>query len=303
MVKFFLLFLPLFLFAVDYDCIVVGSSPTSLFEALYQACLGQRVLVVEQAAECGGSWKSISVCGVPHADMGCHTFGASLEVKQFLETYAGCTMVSEGSSFYPSHGCYELIHNLEQLLEKSGATLLLNSRLEAVRADEKNHIAEAAIEGQRVTASKIFVTSGADLGDGSKTPFFHLYLLLADPTPQRFTYLHHPVDSACRAMNMTKFVGLEGSGRQLIAFQVLNESALSSSADFLAQLKQKQLVAPQASILQTETYTYEQISNISAHVNQFPFEFIPARYFGQISQLFPKWKEALRPWKEVMACP
>ncbi len=60
----------------DFDYIVVGSSPFSLFEAIYKRCLGNRVLVVEQGAECGGAWKSITICGVPHVDLGCHEFGA-----------------------------------------------------------------------------------------------------------------------------------------------------------------------------------------------------------------------------------
>ncbi len=324
--KYFWLF---FLFAgalcaeVDYDCIVVGTSPTSLFEAIYQTCLGKKVLVVEKATECGGAWKSITICGIEHADMGCHEFGNAERVKKFLEEYAGCTIVPNAPThhsvrdnwgFYPSRGCYELIHNLELLMQKLGTVLLLNSSLESVFIDHARKIAEVRVNGVHLTTSKIIVTNGAEIilenpecrnfsSSPKKTRYPHLYLLISDPTASRFTYINTPNDKASRAMNMTRFVGLEGSGMQLIVFQVHNETFLGYGEHFLYQLKLKQLVDSNAKILQTDQYIYEQAVFNQTSLNQFPFEFIATGHIGLIDNFLPKWKRVLRPWKEIMATP
>ena len=135
MLKIFVLLWAFCLYAADFDCIVVGSSPLSLFEALYKRLEGKSVLVVEQAPECGGAWKSVTVCGIPHVDLGCHEFGNNRKVKEFLESYAGCKMVEtldKKGEFYPSGGCFELIHNLERLLALSGVNLWLSHKLETL---------------------------------------------------------------------------------------------------------------------------------------------------------------------------
>ena len=87
-------------------------------EALYQAHTGKRVLILEQSGECGGAWKSISVCGIAHADLGCHQISTDPHLKQFMQDYMGCNMVSlddplgtlnkgAPNGFYPSQGCHE----------------------------------------------------------------------------------------------------------------------------------------------------------------------------------------------------
>ncbi|HSX03546.1 MAG TPA: hypothetical protein VLG76_02330 [Rhabdochlamydiaceae bacterium] len=307
---------------VDFDCIVVGTSPTSMFEAIYQTCSGKKVLVVEKAPECGGAWKSINICGIQHADMGCHEFGNAKEVKDFFETFAGCKLVhnapikleSKGGNwgFYPSGGCYELIHNLELLMKKLGTVLLLNSKLETVFLDTERKVAEVKINGNRLTTSKIIVTSGAEIHfenpeyrgiQPTITKYPHLYLLISDPTPSNFTYTNYSSEGASRAMNVSRFVGLEGSGMQLIAIQLHNEKYLACGERFLNDLKKQNLIDPGAKIIEVGHYIYEQSAchgQLGIKNNQL-FEFISTGHIGQINSFLPKWKQVMRPWKEVMA--
>lgn len=81
------------LFATHYDCIFVGTSPQSMFEALYQHALGKSVLILEECGCCGGAWQSVDVCGIAHADVGCHEIGNSQPIREFLEEYAGCSLL------------------------------------------------------------------------------------------------------------------------------------------------------------------------------------------------------------------
>lgn len=307
---------------VDYDCVVVGTSPTSMFEAIYQSSLGHRVLIVEQAHECGGAWKSIEICGVKNADMGCHEFGNAPAVKQFFREYAGCTLEENNPldkkgrknlGFYPAHGCYELIHNLQLLMKKLGAELLLNSRLETVFIDTTRKIAEVKINGKRYRTSKLFITNGAELkfenpeysqtmAHPSKTKYPHVYLLIADPTAPRFTYTNLTANGASRAMNLTHYVGLEDSGKQLIAIQVHSEDMFDSGEPFLTGLKNLDLVDKSAEIIRMDHYVYEQIhcSNPQNLHACSLIEFLTTGHISQISSYIPKWKQAMKPWKEVM---
>ncbi|HEX2579633.1 MAG TPA: FAD/NAD(P)-binding protein, partial [Rhabdochlamydiaceae bacterium] len=156
----------------DFDYIVVGSSPFSLFEAIYHRCLGHRVLLVEQSAEFGGAWKSITICGVPHVDLGCHEFGKDTRLSDFFEEYVGCAMVdaspemakpTPNREFYPSEGCYELTHNLQRLMLHHGVVFLLNSKLETAFVDLNREIVEVKINGMRYTTPKLIVTNNSDI--------------------------------------------------------------------------------------------------------------------------------------------
>ncbi len=108
------------LFGADFDCAIVGTSPVPLFEALYRHHSGERVLILEAAAECGGAWKSIDICGIAHADMGCHEISSSIDLNRFLEDYAGCSMISCHTNYYFSNGCFELINNLLKRIRAAG---------------------------------------------------------------------------------------------------------------------------------------------------------------------------------------
>lgn len=327
MQRLFLLFIfwttSLLALETDFDCLVVGTSPTSMFEALYQSALGKKVVVVEQASECGGAWKSIQICGIPHADMGCHEFGNAAPVKQFLEEYAGCKIIPnapifqkpEGNwGFYPSEGCYELINHLEFLMQHLGTVLLLNSKLESIFFDTNNRVVEATINGRRYLTSKIIVTNGADLNIENphlqmmkerphKIKYPHIYLLIGDPGESRFTYTSMNIEGASRAMNLTQFVGLEGSGMQLIAIQVQGEQYLNSGERIFNHFKRQNLLDQGAEILQIDHYIFEQtVCNFSKlqPLTGSLLEFLPTGHISLIGNYISKWKKAMKPWNEIV---
>ena len=191
----------LFCIEVDFDVVIVGSSPISLLEALYHHYTGKKVLILEAESECGGAWKSIGICGLYPVDLGCHTLGQDKQILQFLEEYVGCKMVSidnplqpfqlanSPNGFYPKGGCYEIVHNLLYLIKKTEITLLVNHKLESVFVHPDNTLAEITTQGMRLTTSKIVVTPHSDINVENSTSsklskpstrFHHIYMLIED---------------------------------------------------------------------------------------------------------------------------
>ena len=302
----------LYAITTDFDDVVVGTSPISMFEAIYRSCLGHKVLVVEQAQECGGAWKSITICGIEHVDMGCHEFGGNKKVGKFLEEYAGCKIFP--NALYPSHGCYELTHHLQLLMQKVGTILMLGSRVESVYVDTARHLVQVKVNGRRLTTKKMVVTHCSEISFENslstspvvRVKYPHIYLLVEDSTPVRFSYKHLSVQGVARAMNVTPFVGLEGSGMQLLAFQVYSDKYLQSADLCLNELKQMGLIDEKARILRQENYTYEQGSFNQAALYQIGpeaaamFDVLNTGHIANIGIYSEKWKKAMRPWKEVM---
>lgn len=305
----------------DFDYIVVGTTPIAMFEAIYRKCLGNNVLVVERASECGGAWKSISICGVDHADLGCHEFGTDNRIRSFLEEYAGCNMVTlsppnqrgRNTNYYPSKGCFELVHNLERLMEALDIPLMIESPLESVYIDKLNKKAIVNVAGNRFSTSKVLITQASEfalentLGDvPSKIPhrrkFPHVYLLINDATPARFSYIQPSISGVSRAMNLTDFVGLDGSGKQLITFQVHNEQSFQSGQKYINELKRLNLINSSAELIEMQNYVYEQ-SVLESRKGFIPgpfFELIDSSNFSNLTCHIEKWKKAMRPWKEIM---
>lgn|GEM_PF-1053999 len=314
----------------DFDYIVVGSSPFSLFEAIYKRCLGHRVLVVEQSAECGGAWKSLTICGVPHVDLGCHDFGKDIRLSDFFEEYVGCTMVdtspvttwamtkpAHNGGFYPSEGCYELTRNLQLLMEHYGVVLLLSSKLETVFVDLNREIVEVKINGMRFTTPKLIVTNNSDIvfenpelqNIPPRNPHssFHVGMLIEDPTPPRFTYKNFHTNGASRSTNYSCYSKeLQGTGNHLITIQVHGEKNMDNVPQFLEALKKQKLIDENAKLLQTENYIYKQVAfNQTALHKLGPkakemVEVINTSHIGNLVLSIDKWKNVMKPWKEVM---
>jgi hypothetical protein len=295
------------LFGVDYDCIIIGSSPICLFEALYQYGSGKKVLIVDESESCGGVWKSIEICGIENVDVGCHEIGNNKHLREFLEVYAGCQMVSTGTNdcFYFSKGCYELIHHLEEMIGKTTIDLLLNTRVTQARIDEK--CVWVQMGDQNISTDKVYLCGYSFLNIGTdaerqvqKSKYFHLYLLIADSTPPRFSYQNGGTPHVSRMMNLTRFVGLENTCRQLIVFQT-DESNLQSGEKFLSELKKSNLVDNSAYILKGEPYIYEQWpSNNLRGLNSIYFETLQTYDFRSMTHYFKKWKEVLKPYAEII---
>ncbi|HSX25693.1 MAG TPA: FAD/NAD(P)-binding protein [Chlamydiales bacterium] len=304
------------LFAVDFDCVVVGTSPFSLFEALYQAHSGKRVLILEEGNECGGAWKSITICGISHADLGCHQIGHDKPLQAFLEEYAGCHLVSlddplisftettkSSNGYYFSQGCFELIDHLLQLIQKTDILLLLNHKLEHVWIDPSQTFATLKANDKQLTTSKIITTPMSCFSIDNvpsrfnKSKHYHLYMLIQDPTPPRFGYQAGTSSGVSRLMNLTHFVGLTNTGRQLLVFQTHSEISLTQGTTFLDDLKKRELLDPSAYILTSESYIYEQ-GHGSQQKHSAIFETINTGHFQSLSNYIAKWKQVLKPFKE-----
>jgi hypothetical protein len=319
----FLILLQVSVFATDFDCVMIGSSPFSLFEALYQYHSGKKVLILEENAECGGAWKGVNVCGIMHADLGCHQIGHDATLKTFLEEYAGCKIVSMDNPLLPfepskspngwyfSHGCYELIENLLKLISMTDIVLLTEQKAENVVVDAAQKIATVKTKEKSYTTRKLIVTpmSCITLNPASspqnynKSKYFHLYMLIQDPTPPKFSYQGGIAAGVSRMMNLTHFVGLTETGRHLIVVQTHSEQALANGQVFLDALKKGKWLDASAYILKSEPYIYETgafhqglIAQIGA---QGIIELLQTGHFQTLSTYVPKWKQALKPINQV----
>lgn len=312
-------------YETDFDSVVVGTSPICMCEAIYKAKSGERVLVVERAAVCGGAWKSISICGIPHVDLGCHEFGGNRQVEQFLEDYLGCKMIRNAPQnqakgvaradwgAYPQNGCFELARNLEALALRSGVALMLNSNLESVYIDKARKIAEIKINGSRYSTRKIVVTAFSEIHiENVPNPpaprihkFPHLYLLIKDPTPTRFTYHQPSISGVTRVMNVTQFSNLEGTGMQIISLQVRDEKALNQGEKCFEELKRLGLIDKSAQLACVESYVYEQSNFDRTLITKAGpeaaviFEQLDTNHISNIGRYVEKWKKVLMPWKSL----
>jgi hypothetical protein len=322
--RFILLFLTVSLFSLDFDVVVVGSSPFSLFEALYQHHSGKRVLILEEAAECGGAWKAIYVCDVPNVDLGCHQIGQDMTLKAFLEEYAGCQIVAQDqpllpftsakspNGFYFSKGCYELIDHLLRLINATDIVLLTNTKLESVSLNLAEHTVLLHTQSRDYTAGKIIATPMSSFAIQPSTPtqnlnkssYYHLYLLLQDPTPPRFTYHGGIGSNTSRVMNLTHFVGLTDTGRHLIVVQTHSEASLTTPQIYLDSLKQHNLIDPSAYLLKSEPYIYQTGTLNQSLIQQLKaqslIEVIQTGHFQNLTSHIARWKQALKPYNEIV---
>jgi len=304
-------------FGADFDVVVVGTSPITLIEALYQSHSGKRVLILEEAPVCGGAWKSIDVCGVYPVDLGYHTLGRNKQMQTFLETYVGCRMVSldnppapfdsknSPNGFYPLQGCYEIIHNLLELIKRTNIVLLLEHALENITIHP--HASEALITSRamQITTSKIIIPTYCSFKTTntptvpSKTAYYHLYLLIDDPTPQRFSFRTGVLSGASRLMNLTYFAGLSGTSQQLIVIQTYGNNASFTAEGYVDALKNQGLLHESARLLKQETYVYEQgtfnaihqVPNSASIIQQ-----INTGHIEAMAQYISRWEKVLQPY-------
>ncbi len=311
---FLLLILPCLLFATDYDCVIVGTSPVSLLEALYQSADGKKVLILEKDAQCGGAWRSIDACGVAHVDMGCHHIGCSREVADFLKGL-GCKIVSlsePGMEYNPSNaplglyfsqGCYELISVLEKKIQNSSIELRVNCRLDNISFKDGWALIQSSSR-QLDRAKRIYYTNASYFSINGNwvaargTKYYHLYLLIADAGPVRCSY-RGGFSKVSRLMNVTSFSGLTASGLQLFVLQVYSEDDLKKSAVFMESLKSSDLISKSARLIREEPYIYEQ-NYCTGHTTSLTPE--QKAFFEHLdtSQLGNSIQRHLERWKSLM---
>jgi hypothetical protein len=301
-----ILFLAVFILtAAEYDCIIVSSSPVPLFEALYQRALGKKVLILEGSPSFGGAWQPISICGICRADLGCHTIGKNRELADFLEQYGGCTMISMNDGYYFSHGCHELIQNLLHLIESASIEIRADAQVESVKVEERE--VSVLTNGKTYTTQKLFITPHIFFqlnGAGSipkKAKFHHLYLLISDPTPSRFSY-SHGLPGSTRMMNISQFAQLN-PGEQLICIQTPRETSSEDGEAYLHALINKGFVDRAATLLCAEPYLYEQWPSRSLHFttqDKQYIEVLDSQFTTDMIKHLPKWKERLRTYHEIV---
>jgi len=302
----------------EYDVTVVGTSPICLLEALHHASLGKKVLLVEASNEWGGAWKSIEACGIPHVDLGCHRLGTDPQVREFFEKYIGCAFVclahptfsasahadcKEG--FYFSRGCYEMISCLKKRLEGYSNIFFKQQKLERVFVDKGLLEVRLVFEDGCLTTGKLILTPTSDIQldnplssenmQEGRHPFYHLYLLLHDPTSSRFTYIEGVTSGMTRAMNLTPFLKLE-EGVQLVVIQTHTEAQFQEGTRFLEAFQKKELLSPQARILSFDAYVYEQAHFNAPAVQELGGDFIEVldtSTFWGMTRYLDKWKQAI----------
>ena len=314
----------LFSTSPDFDVVVVGTSPFSLLEALYRFHLGDRVLILERSSQWGGAWQSLDVCGIPNADLGCHQIGHDPELRHFLEKWVGCKMVSldspesqMGNGYYFSEGSFELIDHLKKLIEKTEIVSLFNHRLESVNIDPFQPMATVNTNLKQFTTSKIVVPIYSDIKienhpfiplssqQGALSQFQHLYLLIEDPEPSRFTYYGSVGPEISRMMNLTNFVHLSNTGKQLIVFQYYGEETAETAHRFISYLQSQQFLSPTARLISVESHTYEQSYCNQELIEQTPnasalFDVLQTGHITNLSQYLSKWKVVLKPYNEAL---
>jgi len=302
----------------DYDVAVVGTSPVSMLEAVYHIGCHEKVLVIESDERCGGAWKSIDMCGIPHVDLGCHMIGSDLRLQEFLETYFDCHFVclehptQKADSqharcpygFYFSSGCGEFISHLERRV--ASQSHLLHRELKSIYIDVERDFVTLNLGDIHYTTKKLIVTPSAhfeveNLGFRNNPPkihsYFHLYFLIEDPSPFPFTYLYAGISGVSRVMNLTPFVQMPRQNLQLIVVQVTRERELNESAKFFAAFKTKGWISPQAELLKTETTIYTQFSSDVHQIKKIAgslIEVLDSSSFLVMLKYIDKWKSVLQ---------
>ena len=92
----------------------------------------------------------------------------------------------------------------------------------------------------------------------TKHPYYHLYMLVEDHTPSRFTYLNGIATGISRAMNLTPFLQMPRSDLQLIVIQTQGKKEYADAQKFLEEFKAKGFLAKDARIITVESYVYNQ---------------------------------------------
>jgi hypothetical protein len=314
---FFLLLCRGFLHAAnaEFDVAVVGTSPVSLLEAIYHIRCGEKVLIIEADERLGGAWKSIDICGVEHVDLGCHLIGSNPSLKAFLETQFGCRFVclehpTEMAisphercpiGYYFSRGCHELISQLLQTISQSHNALIVQKKLESVSIAQDRQSLELKMEGFETSAAKLFVTYASQfkVEQLSETElwythhdFYHLYLLIQEEGPARFTYLNSIANGMQRAMNLTPFVSMPQPNTHLIVIQTYGRENLGEMQSFMEAFKANGYLSQQAQILTSDVYYYRQASCNLSYFQKYAgplVEVLDSSSFAGISRYLDKW--------------
>ncbi len=68
----------------EFDFVLIGSGPVSIFEAVYLSKLGKKVLIIDKANTIGGSWAPISFAGIRNIENAVHYLWNDKRCCEFL---------------------------------------------------------------------------------------------------------------------------------------------------------------------------------------------------------------------------
>jgi hypothetical protein len=267
------------------------------------------VLVLEKNCCFGGAWQTIDICGLRQVDLGCHLIGIKQELADFFAMYGGCQIVplntpneTKNNGFYFAGGCRELNEKLQERLKAAAIDIRYHHFVESAEIDRgQGHVILNTAEEQ-FTASRVFVTAYTHFGkeaEMKKNKYYHLYLLIHDPTPPRFSY-RTGIPHTTRLMNATPYVDLEHTGRQLIILQLHSEEETRNEAFHLNHLKELDLVDKSAYIVNSEAFCFEQWQAPKQQSffkdNPHYFEYLNTNTLIHMAKYIDRWKEVLQPY-------
>ena len=77
-----------------YDCILIGSGPVNLIEAMFLSKQGKKVLVLEQSEYVGGAWGKVPLKeGFPDFQLGCHIWDVEPKAFKFISEFLDMELV------------------------------------------------------------------------------------------------------------------------------------------------------------------------------------------------------------------
>ena len=77
-----------------YDCILIGSGPVNLIEAMFLYKKGKKVQVLEQSEYIGGAWGKVPLKeGLPDFQLGCHIWDVEPKAFNFLSEFLDMELV------------------------------------------------------------------------------------------------------------------------------------------------------------------------------------------------------------------
>lgn len=305
----------------DFDVTVVGTSPISLLEAIYHMYQGKSVLILEADARCGGAWKAIDICGIEHADLGCHLIGSDARLRVFFENHFGCEFLCLEHpaekpigmhahcpyGFYFSQGCYELISKLTETINKFSTTHLVHQKLERIYVDKEKGCVALTIgnDENTYTTHQLIITPvthfqienpGFVNPNYGQHPYHHLYMLIEDETPARFTYLNGIAPGMARAMNLTPFLDMPRDNLQLIVVQTYGNQNADQQNVFIEAFKNKEYLTPNAHVIRADHFVYHQTFVNTSQIQQIGeslIEVLDTSSFAGMTRHIDKWASVL----------
>ena len=76
-----------------YDFVVVGTSPIAITEAIFLQSQGKKVLLIDDASDFGGAWKTVHYASIPEIEIGCHIWDVEKRVTSFLDEFYGLELI------------------------------------------------------------------------------------------------------------------------------------------------------------------------------------------------------------------